>query len=74
MAPDRIEIRDTGIGMSPETLVKAFDPFYRADLTREEGKGMGLSIVRRLGDRFGWPVTLTSIPGEGTTAIIHFVP
>lgn len=74
VATDRIEIRDTGIGMSPETLAKAFDPFYRADLTREESKGMGLSIVRRLGERFGWPVTLTSIPGEGTTAIIHFVP
>lgn len=70
---DRIEIRDTGIGMSPETLAKAFDPFYRADLTREESKGMGLSIVRRLGDRFGWPITLTSTPGEGTTAIVHFV-
>lgn len=73
VAPDRIEIQDTGIGMSPDTLTKAFDPFYRADLTREEGKGMGLSIVRRLGERFGWPVTLTSIAGEGTTAIIHFV-
>lgn len=74
MAPDRIEIRDTGIGMAPQTLAKAFDPFYRADLTREQSKGMGLSIVRRLGERFGWPVTLTSIPGEGTTAIIHFGP
>ncbi|MBA2238615.1 MAG: HAMP domain-containing histidine kinase [Lysobacter sp.] len=74
VAADRIAVRDTGIGMSPETLAKAFDPFYRADLTREEGKGMGLSIVRRLGERFGWPVTLTSTPDEGTTAIIHFEP
>ncbi|MDQ3288426.1 MAG: HAMP domain-containing histidine kinase [Pseudomonadota bacterium] len=74
VGPDRIAVRDTGIGMSPEILSKAFDPFYRADLTREEGKGMGLSIVRRLGDRFGWPVTLTSTPGEGTTAVIHFEP
>ena len=70
---DRLMVRDTGIGMSAETLAKAFQPFYRADLSREEGKGMGLSIVRRLGDRFGWPVTLTSAPGEGTTAVIHFV-
>ena len=69
---DRIAVRDTGIGMSAEVLAKAFEPFYRADLTSEEGKGMGLSIVRRLGDRFGWPVTLTSAPGEGTTAVIHF--
>lgn len=70
---DRVVVRDTGIGMTAETLAKAFEPFYRADLSREEGKGMGLSIVRRLGDRFGWPVTLTSAPDEGTTAVIHFV-
>lgn len=70
--PDRIEVRDSGIGMSSETIAKAFDPFYRADISREEGKGMGLSIVRRLGDRFGWPVTLASTPGKGTTAVIRF--
>ena len=31
------------------------------------GMGMGLSIVRRLGERFGWPVVLESVPGSGTT-------
>lgn len=72
VGPDRLEVRDTGIGMSPETLAKAFEPFYRADNSREEGKGMGLSIVRRLGERFGWPATLSSAPGEGTIAVIHF--
>lgn len=69
---DRIEIRDTGIGMSPETIAKAFEPFYRADITRPDGKGMGLSIVRRLGERFGWPVSLTSALGQGTVAVIRF--
>lgn len=72
LAPERIEVRDTGIGMSPETLIKAFDPFYRADPGREEGRGMGLSIVRRLGERFGWPVSLESQPGQGTVATIRF--
>ena len=37
-----------------------------------DGKGMGLSIVRRLGERFGWPVSLDSEPGQGTTAVIRF--
>lgn len=69
---DRIEVRDSGIGMSAETLAKAFDPFFRVDQDRLRGKGIGLSIVRRLGERFGWPVTLTSVPGEGTTAVVHF--
>ena len=72
LTPDRIEVRDSGIGMSPETLARAFDPFYRADIARPEGNGMGLSIVRRLGARFGWVVTLTSTPDQGTTAVIHF--
>ncbi|MFC5569792.1 sensor histidine kinase [Lysobacter yangpyeongensis] len=72
LMPDRIVVRDTGIGMSRETLIKAFDPFYRADPAREEGRGMGLSIVRRLGERFGWPVSLDSQPGKGTVATIRF--
>ncbi|MCF7221946.1 sensor histidine kinase [Marilutibacter chinensis] len=70
--PDRIEVRDTGIGMSREALARVFDPFYRVDPERDDGRGMGLSIVRRLGDRFGWPVALASAPGEGTVATIHF--
>lgn len=74
LGSDRIEVRDTGIGMSPETLTKAFNPFYRGDPAREEGRGMGLSIVRRLGERFGWPVTLRSTPGVGTHATIRFHP
>ncbi|WP_226470390.1 sensor histidine kinase [Luteimonas panaciterrae] len=69
---DRIIVQDTGIGMSPEILSKAYDPFYRADIFGRGGKGMGLSIVRRLGERFGWQVTLDSAPGVGTTATIGF--
>lgn len=70
---DRVVVRDTGIGMSRDELDKAFVPFYRADQAHPVGKGIGLSIVRRLGERFGWPVSLESAPGEGTTATIGFV-
>lgn len=69
---DRVVVRDTGIGMSPGTLQRVYDPFYRADQFRAGGKGMGLSIVRRLGERFEWPVLLHSVPGQGTTAEIRF--
>ena len=72
LRPDRIEVRDTGIGMSDETLAKAFDPFYRHDRDGGDGMGIGLSIVRRLGERFRWPVELESTPGQGTVATIHF--
>jgi signal transduction histidine kinase len=71
LRPDRIEVRDTGIGMSDETLAKAFDPFYRHDRDGSDSMGIGLSIVRRLGERFRWPVELASTPGQGTVAVIH---
>ncbi|HEU4990975.1 MAG TPA: HAMP domain-containing sensor histidine kinase [Luteimonas sp.] len=69
---DRVVVSDTGIGMSADVMQRAFDPFYRAEPDRLTGKGMGLSIVRRLGDRFGWPVVLDSQPGRGTVATIRF--
>ena len=51
-------------------LKRVYDPFYRADPFSQSGKGIGLSIVRRLGTRFGWPVALDSTPDEGTTVTI----
>lgn len=69
---DRVRVRDTGIGMSPEALHRAFEPFYRAEPSRPLGTGLGLSIVRRLCDRFGWTVQLTSEPGVGTEATVVF--
>lgn len=69
---DRIVIQDTGIGMTDEILKRAYDPFYRADTGNPSGKGMGLSIVRRLGERFGWPVNIESAPGHGTMVVIRF--
>jgi signal transduction histidine kinase len=69
---DRLVVHDTGIGMGGETLRRAFEPFFRADQANPSGRGMGLSIVRQLGERFGWPVHLESAPGKGTTATIRF--
>jgi signal transduction histidine kinase len=69
---DRVVVRDTGIGMSPDTLQHAFNPFFRGDQATPGGRGMGLSIVRQLGERFHWPVHLESAAGQGTTATIRF--
>src|SRR3546814_16652199 len=68
----RVVVTDTGIGMAPEVLRKVWAPFYRADRVSPSGKGMGLSIVRRLGGRFRWPVTLDSAPGAGTVGSSEF--
>ncbi|HSG91080.1 MAG TPA: HAMP domain-containing sensor histidine kinase [Pseudomonadales bacterium] len=64
-------IEDTGVGMAPEELARAFDPFYRAGMVGG-GHGVGLTIVRRLSDRFGWPVSIDSTPGVGTRVRIRF--
>lgn len=69
---DRIIVHDTGIGMSEDSMSRAFEPFYRADPSRPQGTGLGLSIVRRLCGRFGWRVELESTLGRGTRATIRF--
>ncbi|MBB5885026.1 signal transduction histidine kinase [Xanthomonas sp. F1] len=71
---DRIRIRDTGIGMSEEALRHAFEPFFRAEPERPQGAGLGLSIVRRLCERFGWQVALESAEGGGILATVRFAP
>jgi len=64
-----ITITDSGIGMrNPE---QAFDPHYR-DGRRRGGYGVGLSLVKRLSDRFGWTVNITSKIDVGTTVKLVF--
>ncbi|MGY0505959.1 sensor histidine kinase [Luteimonas sp. e5] len=69
---DRLEVRDTGIGMDPETLARVFNPFWRADISDHTAKGMGLTVAQRLAQRFGWDIQLRSQPGHGTVAVLKF--
>ena len=69
---DGVEVADTGVGMAPEELARVFEPFFRGGDRRKDGQGIGLSIVRRLSERYGWPVRLESEAGLGTTATISF--
>lgn len=66
----RLEVADTGIGISPEQLPHIFDRFYRVDKARSRaggGTGLGLAIVRGIAEQHGGRVTVTSEPGKGTT-------
>jgi signal transduction histidine kinase len=76
VGPGTVEVADTGIGMSAEELARAFEPFYRGaggqTGGREVGQGIGLTIVQRLADRYGWPVRIESELGRGTRAQIRF--
>ncbi len=66
-----IVIEDTGPGMDPGAVQKAFQPYFRNQRQRG-GFGVGLTIVKRLTDRFGWPVTIDSEPARGTRATVEF--
>ncbi|GGK00182.1 sensor histidine kinase [Luteimonas terricola] len=70
---DRVEVRDTGVGMERDVIERAFEPFYRAD-QYVGGRGLGLAVVRRLAARFGWSVDIDSTPGKGTNAAVRFQP
>ena len=65
-----VEIADSGIGIADKDLKAVFEPYFRIDNTVESGHGIGLSLVKRLTDRFGWPLTMNSEPGVGTTVRI----
>lgn len=65
-----IEVRDTGIGMTPEQASRIFEEFEQADgsVTRRfGGSGLGMSIVRRLCDMMGGEIAIETSPGLGTT-------
>ena len=66
----RIAVDDDGRGLSEDERAKVARRGQRLDESKP-GSGLGLSIVRRLGERFGWPVSLESQPGQGTTATIR---
>lgn len=65
----QIEIRDTGIGISPENIDHVFDPFFS---TRLEGSGLGLAISHQIVHEHGGFIDLESEVGKGTSFRIHF--
>ena len=65
-------VQDTGRGMSEEEVEHSHRPFFSARGSARGGQGVGLSIVRRLSDRFGWPVHLASKVNEGTRVSVAF--
>jgi len=70
--PDAVVIEDTGVGLPAGRYRDMEQPFVRGSSARP-GYGVGLTIVRRLSDRFGWPVEFTSQAGVGTRARVAFI-
>jgi PAS domain S-box-containing protein len=66
-----VDVEDTGVGMSPEVLNRAMEPFYT---TKEVGKGtgLGLSMVYSTVVKHGGKIDLRSRPGKGTRVRMLF--
>ncbi|WP_315326356.1 HAMP domain-containing sensor histidine kinase [Treponema socranskii] len=66
-----VSVSDTGIGIAKKDLDHIFDMFYRAtDSRREEGMGIGLSVVKSIVDTHGWTIGVASEAGKGSTFTI----
>jgi signal transduction histidine kinase len=65
----RLQVEDTGIGISASDLPRVFEEFYRAANARDRvpaGTGLGLAIVRSVAEQHGGTVGVSSEPGRGT--------
>jgi nitrogen-specific signal transduction histidine kinase/CheY-like chemotaxis protein len=68
----RVDVSDTGCGMTPEVLRRVFTPFFTTKPTGT-GSGLGLAISRRIVDALGGGISIESAPGRGTVAHV-FLP
>ncbi|MCG8295160.1 sensor histidine kinase [Pseudomonas entomophila] len=64
-----LRLSDTGKGMSEQQQRMAFRPFFS---TKQGGLGVGLMLVKRIMERFGGSVRLSSYPGSGTRVSLSF--
>lgn len=66
-----ISIQDTGIGITGPEAPRIFERFYRGDQSRSQaGIGLGLSLARAIARAHGGDITVTSVPGEGSTFFV----
>jgi CheY-like chemotaxis protein len=76
-APERILVRDTGVGIPPDRLETVFEAFQQADgstTRRFGGTGLGLTISRSLCALMGYSVSVESEVGKGSAFTIHLAP
>lgn len=72
-----IEVWDSGRGIAPEHLPHIFDEFYQVSdsrRTKRPGLGLGLNIVKRLGDLMGHCIEVRSVPGRGSVFSVTVQP
>jgi signal transduction histidine kinase len=64
----RVVIKDTGPGMSRETIERIFDPYFS---TKDSGTGLGLPIAKKIIEEHGGTIQVASEPGVGTAVTVE---
>lgn len=67
---DRLTVADTGRGISGAEIGKVFQRHFKGPAST--GAGIGLSLVKRICDRYAWEIRIESIEGRGTSAQLIF--
>jgi two-component system cell cycle sensor histidine kinase PleC len=72
-----IIVRDTGVGMTPDEISVALEPFGQVNGSRtrwREGAGLGLTIAKSLVELHGGSLLITSVKSKGTDVSVLFPP
>ncbi len=67
-----IDVRDNGLGVPPGKLSDIFRPYQRAHGNIVEGSGIGLACVKKIMERMGGSVSVTSVEGQGSVFTLTF--
>jgi signal transduction histidine kinase len=65
-------VTDTGSGIQEEEIDKVFERHFKGSAST--GTGIGLSLVKRICDRYDWQAEIASSAGQGTTIRLVFTP
>jgi signal transduction histidine kinase len=71
----RVTVSDSGPGIPVEAIDRVFEPFVRLardEHTAVEGSGLGLAICRELVSQLQGEISLSSVPGQGTSIDVRF--
>jgi signal transduction histidine kinase len=70
-----LEVTDFGAGISPESLPRVFERFFREDPSRSRntgGVGLGLAICKNIVEKAGGSIQIQSAKGQGTAITVSF--